>query len=81
MPTTTQTLRLSLPGAFYAVTATVSGSDVTVTDVAATDMSFRSRLARASYESELRAHLTELGMAWDDVVVKPLVAKANRRAA
>lgn len=78
MPTT---ISLSLPtasgAAYYRVTATVTGSDVQVTDVAATDMAFRTRLARASYESELRAHLTELGRDWSEVV-DALVAKAEK---
>jgi hypothetical protein len=72
----TKTLRLSLPTpsgtAFYAVTGR---SDGTVTDVAATDMSFRHRLARASYEEPLRQHLAELGLTWESEVVAKLTGK------
>jgi hypothetical protein len=80
MPTQTKTLHLRLATAsgtsFYAVTGRPDGS---VTDVAATDMSFRHRLARASYESALRAHLAELGRDWSEVEAA-LVAKSRRVA-
>jgi hypothetical protein len=75
MPTKTLHLRLATASgtSFYAVTGRSDGS---VTDVAATDMSFRTRLARASYEPELRAHLAELGLTWESAVVAKLTGKA-----
>jgi hypothetical protein len=75
----THNISLATPSgsSFYSVTASVDGSDVSNVDVAATDMSFRSRLARASYEQHLRAHLAELGRDWSEVEAA-LVAKAAK---
>jgi hypothetical protein len=78
----TALVRIVLPtdsaSAFYEIFGRVSADGVVeVLDVAATDMSFRSRLARASYEQHLRAHLAELGRDWSEVEAA-LVAKAAK---